>query len=147
MSELAASVKTIFDRMPERLNASAAEGLEAVIQYELGGEGGTTYHSEIKDGRCTVSEGEHEDPTMTLTMAASDFLDLMEGRRIVADVLDLTVRYYACDDALTFCIPVRQDYKVHLARDWNHDWSVRTSPDGTYELRVPGATGDPPAES
>ena len=54
--------------------------MEAVIQYELGGEGGTTYHSEIKDGRCTVSEGEHEDPTMTLTMAASDFLDLMEGR-------------------------------------------------------------------
>ena len=28
--------------------------------------------------------------------------------------LKLTVRYFACDDADTFCIPVTQQYTVHL---------------------------------
>ena len=64
---------------------------------------------------------------------------LVEVKGSPSDVLDLTVRYYACDDALTFCIPVQQDYKVHLARDWNHDWSIRTNPDGTLDSRRPGA--------
>ena len=45
--------------------------------------------------------------------------------------LDLRVQYFACDDALTFCIPVRQDYKVHLRRDEHHGWSTRMNPDGT----------------
>ncbi|MFQ5741117.1 MAG: EF-hand domain-containing protein [Acidobacteriota bacterium] len=31
--------------------------------------------------------------------------------------LDLTVRYFACDDANTFCIPVTQRYAIHLQRD------------------------------
>jgi len=44
---------------------------------------------------------------------------------------DLRVQYFACDDALTFCIPVRQDYKVHLVQDEHHGWSTRTNPDGT----------------
>lgn len=51
--------------------------------------------------------------------------------------LDLTVRYFACDDALTFCIPVEQKYVVQLERDWNHDWSIRTSADGDWKLEVP----------
>ena len=52
-------------------------------------------------------------------------------------VLDLTVRYFACDDVLTFCVPVRQAYDVVLERDWNHDWSVRTDADGDWKLEVP----------
>ena len=49
--------------------------------------------------------------------------------------LDLRVQYFACDDALTFCIPVRQDYKVSLAREDSNSWSIRMNPDGT---RAPG---------
>ena len=51
------------------------------------------------------------------------------------------MQYFACDDALTFCIPVRQDYQVHLMRDENHDWSIRTAPDGTLDMRFPGGMG------
>ena len=39
-----------------------------------------------------------------------------EGRD---EPLELTVRYFACDDADTFCIPVTQRYKVHLSADPN----------------------------
>ena len=31
--------------------------------------------------------------------------------------LDLTVRYFACDNANTFCVPVTQNYRVHLEID------------------------------
>ncbi len=54
--------------------------------------------------------------------------------------IDLRVQYFACDDALTFCIPVRQDYKVHLMQDEHHHWSIRTAPDGS-RLQTGGMGG------
>lgn len=31
--------------------------------------------------------------------------------------VELTVKYFACDDADTFCVPVEQSYRIHLERD------------------------------
>ena len=42
-------------------------------------------------------------------------VDLSAGDR--SEPLDLSVRYFACDDANTFCIPVKQRYLVHLRPD------------------------------
>ena len=39
--------------------------------------------------------------------------------------LNLDVFYFACDDALTFCIPVNQSYRIYLQRD-NHGRTIRT---------------------
>lgn len=47
-------------------------------------------------------------------------------------VLDVQVQYFACDDALTFCIPVRQNYQVELARDTSHSWTIRTDAEGNW---------------
>ena len=58
------------------------------------------------------------------------------------ETLDVRVQYFACDDALTFCIPVRQDYRVDLKWDENTFWSVRTEVDGTYRFTMP--SGRPP---
>jgi hypothetical protein len=44
--------------------------------------------------------------------------------------VDLQVKYYACDDALTFCVPVTQDYRVTLARDTSHGGSIQTGENG-----------------
>ena len=44
--------------------------------------------------------------------------------------LELNVFYYACDDALTFCIPVNQSYRITLARNESHGSSIQTSADG-----------------
>ena len=52
--------------------------------------------------------------------------------------LDLNVFYFACDDALTFCIPVNQSYRIHLQRD-NHGRTIRTGADN-----VPSAGRIPP---
>ena len=58
--------------------------------------------------------------------------------------LGLLVKYYACDDALTFCVPVKQEYKMTLARDFSHDWSVQTNPDGSLSGRRGGRGGGRP---
>ena len=44
--------------------------------------------------------------------------------------LALSVFYYACDDALTFCVPVNQSYRIMLKQDVSHAWSIQTSADG-----------------
>ncbi len=79
MSDTAAALKDVFDKMPGRLNADAASGLDCVIQHDITGDGGGNYYVTIKDGTATVSEGSHESPSMTLTMEVSDFVALSHG--------------------------------------------------------------------
>ena len=55
-----------------------------------------------------VKEPADKDPREFLLDISSD----TRGRP-----LDLTVRYFACDDADTFCVPVTQRYAVYLERD------------------------------
>jgi putative sterol carrier protein len=77
---VADDVKAIFSAMPQNFNADAAKGMDAVIQFNLGGDGGGTWHVTIKDGACTVTEGAHGSPKMTMTMAASDYVDMINGK-------------------------------------------------------------------
>ena len=75
----------------------------------------------------TPARGVGADPEEPADADPREFLVDVVGQP--DDTLDLEVRYYACDDALTFCIPARQAYRVHLTRDFSHAWSIRTSPD------------------
>ena len=79
MTDTAAAVNDIFARMPGRLDPQAAAGLDAVIQFDLSGDGGGIRHCAIKDGACTVGEGAHDAPTMTLSMEAADYVALIAG--------------------------------------------------------------------
>jgi putative sterol carrier protein len=80
MADLAASVKEIFDNMPNRFNADAAKGVDAVIQFKLTGDGGGDYHVVVKDGACSVAAGAHAAPKMTMTIAAQDYVDMSTGK-------------------------------------------------------------------
>ncbi len=74
------TVKETFDLMPGRFKAEKAAGVNAVIQYEITGEGGGTWHASIKDGACTVASGAAPAPTLTLTMSGQDWLDMLAGK-------------------------------------------------------------------
>jgi putative sterol carrier protein len=77
---VAEQVKTIFDGMSTSLNPDAAKGMNAAIQFNLTGDGGGNYHVVIKDGACSVVEGTHASPNMTMTMAAQDYVDMINGK-------------------------------------------------------------------
>ena len=78
MADTAASIKEIFEQMPGTLNADAAKGMTSVIQFNLTGEGGTNYYVDVKDGSASTTEGSHASPNMTMTLAASDYVDLVK---------------------------------------------------------------------
>ncbi|MCK6554038.1 SCP2 sterol-binding domain-containing protein [Candidatus Binatia bacterium] len=73
-------IKAIFSAMPASLNADAAKGMNAVIQFNLSGDGGGNYNVTIKDGAASVAEGSHASPNMTMTMAAQDYIDMIAGK-------------------------------------------------------------------
>ena len=77
---MADSVKESFDDMPGNFNSDKAAGMKAVYQWDVTGDGGGKWNAEIADGACNVSEGEHASPNITITVAAGDWLDILNGK-------------------------------------------------------------------
>src|SRR4030095_12847731 len=75
------TVKETFDAMPGRFRADKASGTTAVIQYDVSGDGGGTWHAVIKDGACTVNSGSAPSPNLTLQIAGQDWLDMLSGKQ------------------------------------------------------------------
>ena len=82
MADTAADVKQVFADLPKTMNADAAKGMNSVIQFNLTGDGGGNYYVELKDGNASIGEGTHDAPNMTMTLSASDFVDLIRLRNI-----------------------------------------------------------------
>ena len=77
--ESAGNVDVIFDRMPDRFQPDAAEGIDVVFQFNISGRNGGDWYIIIQEGTCQVESGQHENPVTTLKMEAGDFIDLVEG--------------------------------------------------------------------
>lgn len=77
---MADSVKASFDAMEGNFNSDKAAGMKAVYQWDITGEGGGKWHAEIADGKCAVKEGAHASPNITITVAAKDWLDIVNGK-------------------------------------------------------------------
>lgn len=65
----------IFDRMPSALNAEAAAGVDATIQFNCS----TPRTVSIKDGVCTVAAGSADEYTVAVTMEDDDLAALLTG--------------------------------------------------------------------
>jgi putative sterol carrier protein len=78
MSEI--TVREMIFNHEKAFRADIAEGVEAIIQYRLTGEEGGDFIIDIQDGKCKVTEGIHENPTMTLTADGRDFGDVLLGK-------------------------------------------------------------------
>lgn len=79
MPDKVTSVKEIFDNIEEGFNPEKAEGVDAVFQFNLTGENGGQYWIKVADKQAEVHEGEHDDPTMTITSTADDYIALVNG--------------------------------------------------------------------
>ncbi len=72
-------VARIFPEMQERFDAQKAEGLDAVIQFDLSGESGSAYWVHINNGAVSYEEGEAEEPRVTLMADAADYVAVVKG--------------------------------------------------------------------
>lgn len=69
----------IFAQMPEAFLAEKAGDVRATFQFNLSGEGGGDWAVTVADGTCTVVEGQSEKPSVTIGMAADDFVKMISG--------------------------------------------------------------------
>ncbi len=75
-----ADLKEALESLKEKVaQPPAMQGVSAVYQFDLEGEGGGSYYVTFTDGAGVISEGKAENPDITITMAASDFMSLMAG--------------------------------------------------------------------
>ncbi len=71
------SVQDVFSKMPEVFNPHSAQGVDAVFQFDIQGEGGGSWNVTVRDGACTLEEGRHENPQTTIVMSGEDWLALV----------------------------------------------------------------------
>jgi putative sterol carrier protein len=80
MADAPTSCKQAFDMMPSRFNKEAAKGLNAIYQFDLSGDGGGKWHVIINNDSCEVKEGAAASPSITISMTAQDYLDMLSGK-------------------------------------------------------------------
>ena len=80
MARVFNSVKEIFTGMAGTFKRDAAAGMNAVIQYNIEGPDGGNWYVVIKDQTCTVSEGVHSGPTLTMKLADKDWIAMCNGQ-------------------------------------------------------------------
>lgn len=73
-------IAQIFPDMVSRFVPSKAEGVDAVIQFNLSGENGGLFWIKVSNGTCTSGVGEVENPRMTLKAAADDWYAVSTGK-------------------------------------------------------------------
>ena len=73
------SAAEAFAAMPQVFLPENAAGINAVLQFNLSGDGGGDWNVTVADKQVKVIEGVAASPTMTLAMAASDYLAMVNG--------------------------------------------------------------------
>lgn len=79
MSMRISSCNEYFETLDKRFVPSAAKGVHAVIQFELEGDGGGTWHIDIHDSAMKVVKGSNPNPTATVGANAGDYVKIING--------------------------------------------------------------------
>ncbi|MFY0988922.1 SCP2 sterol-binding domain-containing protein [Halomonas sp. C05BenzN] len=66
-----------FDKLQTRFDAQAANGMDEVFQFHFSDAG--SHYLVVRDGNLAVEEGEHDDPSVTLTMSTDTLKGVMNG--------------------------------------------------------------------
>lgn len=76
----AQEIAAIFPEMAKRFAPDKADGVDAIIQFDLSGDNGGMYWIKIAGGQCETGEGAASDPKMTLKAAADDWYAVSTGQ-------------------------------------------------------------------
>jgi putative sterol carrier protein len=79
MAEFKETVENLKKKI-EAADPAKMKGVSAVYQFDLSGDNGGVFHTVVDDGKATVVESEHDNPNITITMAADDFDSMLEGK-------------------------------------------------------------------
>ena len=66
-----------LEKLEARFNPEAAEGMDEVFQFHFSDAG--SYYLNIQDGKLDVQEGEHDDPSVSLSLSTDTLKGIMNG--------------------------------------------------------------------
>lgn len=66
--------------LPVRFKPDKAEGVDVTVQVDISGVNGGSWTVTITDQKLDVKEGVHPSPTMAISMAETDYMDLVNGK-------------------------------------------------------------------
>ena len=73
------TIEEVIASYPDRFKPEKAADTDAVVQLRFAGEGGGDYQLVIQDGELEIQEGLHDDPTLTATVDANDWIRVNNG--------------------------------------------------------------------
>jgi len=75
-----AEISAIFGELNNRFKPEKAQGIDALMQFELSGDEGGQYWVKVVDGTCSTGEGAVENPRITFKSSADTWLDIAAGK-------------------------------------------------------------------
>ena len=73
--------KEFFEKvLPNRFNPSKAAGVDVTAQISINGPNGGDWIVTIKNQKIEATEGTHPSPTITIKMAETDYMNLVNGK-------------------------------------------------------------------
>jgi putative sterol carrier protein len=69
--------------LPAKFDASKTAGLEAIVQINLTGASSGNWIITVKDQKLDIKQGIHQSPTITVEMADTDYVDVVNGKLTV----------------------------------------------------------------
>lgn len=73
-------IAEFFNQVTSKVDPAKVKGMNVTYQFVITGDGGGEWAVTISDGQISVTEGKAEKANITLTISASDFLDLVAGK-------------------------------------------------------------------
>ncbi|MFO8046855.1 MAG: SCP2 sterol-binding domain-containing protein [Halomonas sp.] len=66
-----------LDKLTSRFDAQSAQGMDDVFQFHFSDAG--SHYLVIKDGTLDIQEGEHDDPSVSLSLSTDTLKEIMNG--------------------------------------------------------------------
>jgi len=74
------TVKEVFETMPKVFAADKASGVDAVFQFHITGRETGDWYIVVKNSACEISQGIHDKPSVSLTLADVDWVAICAGQ-------------------------------------------------------------------
>lgn len=73
-------VAEFFNSLTSKIDPAKIKGMNVTYQFVITGDGGGEWAVTVANDQITVTQGKAEKANITLTISASDFLDLVAGK-------------------------------------------------------------------
>lgn len=77
---MAETVAEYFAELSKEIDTEKVKDITATFQWDITGEGGGKWHVKLEGGNVEIAEGETDDPNITITVSAPDWLDVASGK-------------------------------------------------------------------